>query len=70
MVLSEAYHRDMDAPQRKDETEEEFLTRVESYAGDCSGVFDELLLINHLFRGLLSTITAVEVATVLECNSI
>lgn len=46
------------------DTEEEFGTRLESYAGVCSGFFNEHLLVNCFLRELLPTTAAFGAAQV------
>ena len=55
-ILGDAYSKVTTATQEPNEGESRFLERIESYADECCGVFDDYLLVNYFLRGLHDTI--------------
>ena len=57
-ILSDAFTKVTTAVQNVDKNEDEnaFLTRIERYADDCCGVFDDYLLVSYFLRGLSGAI--------------
>ena len=51
-ILGDALNRITSAMQKDEETETAFMRRIETYADECCGVFDEFLVVNYFLRGL------------------
>ena len=58
-ILSDAFSNVTTATQAENEDESAFLSRVETYADECCGVFDEYLLVNYFLRGLHDSIRSI-----------
>ena len=58
-ILGDAYTKVTTAIQTDNEDESAFLSRIETYADECCGVFDDYLLVNYFLRGLRPTIRPV-----------
>ena len=71
-ILSDAFTKVTTAVQNVDDNEDEnaFLTRIERYADDCCGVFDDYLLVNYFLRGLSHAIRPIVSQRVHELTTV
>ena len=58
-ILSDAFSQVTTATQAENEDESAYLTRIETYADECCGVFDDYLLVNYFLRGLNDAIRSI-----------